>query len=106
MAVPLRIGGGSRLKILEAAAAGMPVVSTRVGAEGLHLEHQTHYIQVEDVRDMATALVNCMRDSEDAKLMAARARDVVLSQYSWDSLADRLDQVWQSAARQPAELRA
>ena len=38
LVVPLRIGGGSRLKILEALASGMPVVSTRIGAEGLSLE--------------------------------------------------------------------
>ena len=43
MAVPLRIGGGSRLKILEALAAGLPVVSTKVGAEGLELRSGQHY---------------------------------------------------------------
>ena len=102
MAVPLRIGGGSRLKILEAAAAGMPVVSTRVGAEGLHLDHETHYIQVEDVSQMADALVRCMQDENACQSMAARARELVLKRYSWDRLADRLDETWRECALEPA----
>src|SRR5579885_1219297 len=53
MAVPLRVGGGSRLKILEALACGVPVVSTRVGAEGLRLEPGRHLAVVENVADLA-----------------------------------------------------
>ena len=104
MAVPLRIGGGSRLKILEASAAGMPVVSTRVGAEGLHLEHGTHFVQVDDVSQMAAALVKAMRDELDSTEMAARSREVVLSRYSWDYLADRLHETWEECVREPVAI--
>ena len=55
MVVPLRIGGGSRLKIFEALAAECPVVSTRVGAEGLHLESGRHFVEVETIDNMAAA---------------------------------------------------
>src|SRR5207237_3894426 len=48
LAVPLRIGGGSRLKILEALASGLPVISTRIGAEGLDLAAGRHLDVVED----------------------------------------------------------
>jgi glycosyltransferase involved in cell wall biosynthesis len=94
MAVPLRIGGGSRLKILEGLAAGLPVVSTRVGAEGLRLEPGRDLEVVERTEDMARALVACLRDPQPAREMAARGRRLVLERYDWDALADRLEAVW------------
>jgi glycosyltransferase involved in cell wall biosynthesis len=94
LAVPLRIGGGSRLKILEALAAGVPVVSTRVGAEGLCLEPGRHLTVVEGVTDMPAALVRCLRDPEPARAQAECGRGVVLERYDWGVLADRLEQVW------------
>ena len=94
LAVPLRIGGGSRLKILEALACGLPVVSTRVGAEGLHLEPGRHLAVVEGVEAMADALVQCLRQPEAARVMAERGRRRVLERYDWDALADELERVW------------
>lgn len=94
MVVPLRIGGGSRLKILEAAAAELPVVSTRVGAEGLDLVPDEHYIATDEPERMAEALVSCARDPRPARAMAERARAFVLDRYDWDALADRLERVW------------
>ncbi len=95
MVVPLRIGGGSRLKILEAAAAGLPVVSTRVGAEGLELRSGMHYIAAEPVH-MADAILRALRDPDPASAMARRSREFVLNRYDWDALADRLERVWLS----------
>jgi glycosyltransferase involved in cell wall biosynthesis len=57
MVVPLRIASGSRLKILEALAAECPVISTRVGAEGLCVAPGEHFVQVETADEMAAALV-------------------------------------------------
>ena len=96
MAVPLRIGGGSRLKILEALACGLPVVSTRVGAEGLRLENGRDLTVVDGVADMAAALVGCIRAPEQARRMADRGRRLVREHYDWDVLADRLEAVWES----------
>ena len=96
MAVPLRIGGGSRLKILEALACGLPVVSTRVGAEGLELVPGQHYIAADETETMARELVACIRDPEPAQSMAERARSFVLDRYDWDSLASKLESVWAS----------
>ncbi len=94
MVVPLRIGGGSRLKILEALATGLPVVSTRVGAEGLHLEHGRHLTVAETVADLAGALVDTLRHPDAARARAEEGRRRVLERYDWDALADRLEQVW------------
>jgi glycosyltransferase involved in cell wall biosynthesis len=94
MVVPLRIGGGSRLKILEALGTGLPVVSTRVGAEGLELVAGDHYIAADDPEAMARALVACLRDPAPAWAMAEQGRRLVLDRYDWDHLADRLERVW------------
>ena len=94
MVVPLRIGGGSRLKILEAMAAGLPVISTRVGAEGLELVPGEHYIAADEPEAMADALVAWIRDPRPARAMAERSRAFVLDRYDWDTLAERLERVW------------
>jgi glycosyltransferase involved in cell wall biosynthesis len=99
MAVPLRIGGGSRLKILEALASGVPVVSTRVGAEGLCLEAGSHLSVVETIVDMAGALLQVMQDPAAARAQAARGRDRVLALYDWNLLADKLEQVWKACVQ-------
>ena len=93
MVVPLRVGGGSRLKILEAMAAGLPVISTRVGAEGLELVPGEHYLAAEP-EAMASALVACIQDPEPARSMARRSRTFVLNRYDWNTLAGHLERVW------------
>jgi glycosyltransferase involved in cell wall biosynthesis len=94
MVVPLRIGGGSRLKILEALATGLPVVSTSVGAEGLELVAGRDYIAADQPGAMAGELVGCLRDPARARAMAEQGRQRVLDRYDWDHLADRLERVW------------
>ncbi len=95
MAVPLRIGGGSRLKILEALACGLPVVSTTVGAEGLNLEPGRHYVCADDAPALASALVDAIRNPERIRAMASSGRQLVLDRYDWDVLADKLEKVWE-----------
>jgi glycosyltransferase involved in cell wall biosynthesis len=94
LAVPLRIGGGSRLKILEALASGTPVVSTRVGAEGLCLDPGRHLTVVEGIDDLAPALLAAVHRPADALAQAARGRQRVLERYDWDTLAEQMERVW------------
>jgi polysaccharide biosynthesis protein PslH len=106
MIVPLRIGGGSRLKILEALACGLPVVSTAVGAEGLRLRPGEDYVLAEGSAGMARALTDALQDPVRVQEMARRARPFVLEQYDWAAQADKLEQVWQHAVRSAETTRA
>lgn len=99
MAVPLRIGGGSRLKILEALSCAVPVTSTRIGAEGLCLEADRHLTVVEGIDEMADALIHALQHPDAMTEQAHRGRDVVLQRYDWSRLADELERVWMTIAR-------
>jgi polysaccharide biosynthesis protein PslH len=97
MAVPLRIGGGSRLKILEALASGLPVVSSSVGAEGLDLKHGSELTIVNSANEAAAALVECLTNPLPALQQAERGRSTVAERYDWGLLAARLGMVWERA---------
>lgn len=99
MAVPLRIGGGSRLKILESLAAGLPVVSTSVGAEGLSLENGRHLVLADGPEAFVDALAAALADPDAAMAQAALGRIAVAGRYDWPMLADRLERIWEDAVR-------
>ena len=98
MAVPLRIGGGSRLKILESLAAGLPVVSSAVGAEGLELANGRDLVVAEDGAAFVQALADAMLAPDRARARAEHGRRTVAARYGWDMLAARLEQIWLDAA--------
>ncbi len=95
LAVPLRIGGGSRLKILEALAAGLPVVASRVGAEGLILRPGQEYIQANSPEEFTHAILHCLNQPKAARRQAEQGRRSVTERYDWSSLAERLERVWE-----------
>jgi glycosyltransferase involved in cell wall biosynthesis len=85
--VPLRIGTGSRLKVLEAMAAGRPVASTSIGAEGLAVEGGRHLLLGDTAADLARAVLVLLEDQDRAAALAAEARALVETRYSWSHLA-------------------
>lgn len=84
--VPLRIGGGTRLKILEAGAAGKAVVSTRVGAEGLDLQEGKEIILADTPGDFANAVLALLRDNPRLQAVGHRARQKVLASYGFENV--------------------
>jgi glycosyltransferase involved in cell wall biosynthesis len=90
--VPLRAGGGTRLKIFEALAMGKAVVSTTIGAEGLALE-PGHHLDVADEADaFADTVVGLLRDSERRRALGRAGRDLVHAHYSWSIVARTFEQ--------------
>jgi glycosyltransferase involved in cell wall biosynthesis len=104
--VPLRIGGGSRLKILEALAMGRAVVSTTIGAEGLDVVHGQHLLLADDPRSFASSVLRLIEEPERCVELAGKGRRLVERRYGWDALADRFGGFIREVAgqRAPANL--
>ncbi len=88
--VPVRVAGGTRIKILEAMAAGVPVVATSRGAEGLEAVPGVHYLLAETGPEMADAVVELSRDALKAGSLAREGRELVRQRYDWAALGDVL----------------
>jgi glycosyltransferase involved in cell wall biosynthesis len=91
--VPIRLGTGTRLKVLEAMAAGRPVVGTAVGLEGLGVEAGRHALVADDPAGLADAIVSLCADTELAARLAAGGRQLVEARYGWDDIGRRLTAV-------------
>ena len=104
--VPLRAGGGTRLKILEAMALGRPVVSTSIGCEGLDVVDGQHLFIADTPDQFAEKTVRLLRDRQTYQQMAANARRLVETRYGWDKIGERLVNVYQDviATRRDREL--
>jgi glycosyltransferase involved in cell wall biosynthesis len=85
--VPLRVGGGTRLKIFEALAMGKAVVSTGVGAEGLPLVPGKHFVQADDPSAFASAVVSLLADANRRGALGSDGRRLVEERYSWPQVA-------------------
>jgi len=90
MTVPLRIGGGSRLKILEALAMRKAVVSTSRGCEGLSMIPGKHLIVADQAQTFAQAVVDLMQDRERRKALGNAGRALVEAEYSWERCGDEV----------------
>ena len=85
--VPLRVGGGTRLKIFEALAMAKGVVSTSVGAEGLPLVPGAHFLRADDPAEFARAVTSLLRDPARRRALGAAGRRFVEERYSWAKVA-------------------
>jgi glycosyltransferase involved in cell wall biosynthesis len=88
--VPLLSGGGMRLKVVEAMALGLPIVSTRVGAEGIALTHGESVLYADTPEEFVEALVLLFENPTLAQSLGARARSIALAQYTWEGVTAQL----------------
>ena len=92
--VPLRIGGGTRLKILESLAAGVPVITTTVGVEGIELTPERHYLLANTPDEFVAQIVRLLDAPDLGQRQVLEGREAIARKYSWrsirEALADRL----------------
>jgi polysaccharide biosynthesis protein PslH len=93
VAVPLTVGSGSRLKVLEAFALGAPVVSTAKGVEGLDVAEGVHYLRAETPEDFASAILVLIRDGRTRAGLVDAGWCLVRDRYSIEALGTRLEAV-------------
>ncbi len=93
--VPLRAGGGTRLKILEAMAFGRPVVSTSIGCEGLEVRDGQDLLVADEPEKIAAQVIRLLTDKDLYRQIADEARKTVEAQYDWDAIAGRLMDIYQ-----------
>jgi polysaccharide biosynthesis protein PslH len=88
--VPLRIAGGTRLKVLEAMATGTPVVSTSIGAEGLEVKPGVHILLADEPEALARSVLE-LSDSNDLwQRLSQQGRELAHSRYDWQTLGSSL----------------
>ena len=91
LVVPLRVGGGTRLKILEALARGVPVVSTSLGCEGLGLKNGEHLLVADEAGDFAACVLRLLEDDELCRSLATQGRALVEARYDWRMIGDSFE---------------
>ena len=99
--VPLRVGGGTRLKILDALSMGKPLVSTSVGCEGLDVEPDKQLLVADSAEHFAGQVIRLLRDRELAQRLGRSGRELVQRVYEWSVIAKELDRVYERCVRSP-----
>jgi glycosyltransferase involved in cell wall biosynthesis len=92
--VPMRIGGGVRLKVLQAMAMGCALVSTPVGVEGIGVQDSKEVVIAASVRSFAQATLSLLSDPQRRAALGHAARETAVAQYAWQTLLPTLDQVY------------
>lgn len=100
---PIRQGGGTRLKILEAMALGTPVVATTKGAEGLDVVDDEHFLRADDPHTFAARTVLLLQNADLRHRLANNARHLVETTYDWSQIGARFVTLVESAVENAHE---
>jgi glycosyltransferase involved in cell wall biosynthesis len=95
--VPLRVGGGTRLKVLEAMALGTPVVSTSKGVEGLAVSHDRHVLVGDTPAAFAAHVVRLLNDAQLSSRLSTAARSAVAERHTWDRIGSQIEDIIEHA---------
>jgi glycosyltransferase involved in cell wall biosynthesis len=93
--VPLRIGGGTRLKILEAMSMEKAVVSTLIGAEGIHYKENEHIMIADTPETFRDKVIFLLDNDQKRKAIGAAGRKLVLEKYDWNIIGSALGEVYE-----------
>jgi sugar transferase (PEP-CTERM/EpsH1 system associated) len=94
--IPLRIGGGTRLKVLEAMAMGKAIVSTALGCEGFDLVPGQELVVADTPTEFASAVLSLLRDPQRRERIGRAARRFAGSRYDWRTIVPRLERVYET----------
>ena len=101
VAVPVRMGGGTRLKVLEGLAVGKPMVSTTLGCEGVRVRDGEHLLMADGADAFAAAIGRLFEHPGLGHALGSAGRGLVEREYSWDLAADRLDDLLARVGARP-----
>jgi len=90
--VPLRIGGGMRLKILEAMAIKKPIISTSIGAEGIEVTNGKDIIIADNGKNFAKEVIRLLKDKNYRDRIAENGRKLVEEKYRWEYIIEKLEE--------------
>jgi glycosyltransferase involved in cell wall biosynthesis len=93
---PLRMGSGTRLKLLEAMAMGCAIVSTRIGAEGLSVEDGVHILLADTAAEFAASVVSLLHNAELRARLGSRAQMLVRERYDWQAIIPAVESVYKN----------
>jgi glycosyltransferase involved in cell wall biosynthesis len=88
--VPIRIGAGTRLKVVEALAHRIPLVTTTVGTEGIDVVDGEHGLVADDERGFADACLRLLADGTERQRLADRGAELFEASYTWDAITSRV----------------
>ncbi len=94
LVVPLRMGSGTRLKVLEGLSMSKAMVSTSLGCEGIGVEHKKHLLIADEPKTFADSVLQLIGDQELSHQLGAAGRDLALGQYSWKSVVAGLEKFY------------
>ena len=97
--VPLRVGSGMRLKILEAMAMGKAVISTRIGAEGIEAVDGQHILLADTADDFSASVIRLLTDANMRRHIGQNARRLVERRYSWNTMVDLTEQIYRDVIK-------
>lgn len=99
--VPLRVGGGTRLKVLDAMAMEKAIVSTTIGAEGIHVTSGHNIVLADEPREFARKTLELLRNPDLRSSLGMAARNLVETEYSWEFIGGKLQAAYESVLANP-----
>ncbi len=94
---PIRVGGGTSYKILEAMASGVPVITTKLGIEGIDAKNNKEVLIADRTEEMVDAIISLIENHEQYHNIAQNARKLIEKKYDWKEIVKKLEEVYISA---------